>query len=224
MDAGPSVVVAETGDLARECEPLRGTAARDGARVSSTSGATAERLVAGGFRAVAQLAVSLVPALRRWAHGRLPRRARRRCDTEDLLQEALLGALEHMDELRATSPNALQCYLRRSIQNRICNERRRASLGEVENLGALDFADRRASPARELEETEHRERFRRAVLRLEPRFQELLIGWLELGLSWQDLAGACGFSSADAARMAAKRAVYRVAALMGETASTPSRG
>lgn len=90
--------------------------------------------------------------------------------------------------------------------------------------GALDFADRRASPARELEETEHRERFRRAVLRLEPRFQELLIGWLELGLSWQDLAGACGFSSADAARMAAKRAVYRVAALMGETASTPSRG
>src|SRR5215471_14755392 len=54
----------------------------------------------------------LVPALRRWARGRLPANARELCDTEDLVQDTLAGVLRHLTEFEARHQGSLLAYLR----------------------------------------------------------------------------------------------------------------
>src|SRR5690349_24653258 len=43
-----------------------------------------------------QLAARYLPVLRRWAHGRLPARARGLVDTDDLVNETMLHALDRV--------------------------------------------------------------------------------------------------------------------------------
>src|SRR5262245_60264019 len=66
-----------------------------------------------------------LPALRRWARGRLPAGARGLLDTQDIVQDAMVRALDHLDTFESRHEGALQAYLRQAVINRIRDEARR---------------------------------------------------------------------------------------------------
>ncbi len=166
------------------------------------------------FAAVERALGALLPFFHRWTHGRLPRYARRRMDSGDLVQEAIVGVLRNLGELDTADPVALRKYLIVAIQNRICDEVRRANRGEVTN-GVSNPADTRPSPLEDAIDEEHRRKYREALLRLGKEDQALLVGRVDLGLSFEELALVTGRPSPDAARLAARRAALRLAREMG---------
>lgn len=173
--------------------------------------------------AVDRLFELLMPLLLRWTHRRLPPRARRRMDSADLIQEALVGVLEHLPDLDERSPERVQAYAQQAIRNRIRDEIRRA--GKVEVAGGANrsgTASSDASPLDDAIDSEDQRRFRAALARLDPGDRELIVGRVDRGLDYRTLAARTGRPSAEAARVAVRRAVLRLAREMGrdETGGT----
>jgi RNA polymerase sigma-70 factor (ECF subfamily) len=166
-----------------------------------------------------------LPDLLTWAHGRLPRRARRRLETGDLVQEAALGALLHLEECDLEHPGRVQAYLRQSIRHRIIDEIRRADRVELGSEdGPDDAADRRPSPESGAIVSEERRRFRAALRRLDEDERILVVGRVDLELSYEELALATGRPTPDAARFATKRAVVKLAREIGRTGAAGGPG
>lgn len=148
--------------------------------------------------------------LRRWARGRLPRWARDLGDTEDLVQDTLVQALGRMDTFEPRGVGALGGYLRQAVLNRIVDRLRRRRPPLVSEPPA-DVATLEPSPLEELIGKQVLDRYEAALQRLKPEEREAVVGRLELGMSFVDLAAALGKSSPDAARMAVSRALLKVA-------------
>ncbi len=172
---------------------------------------------------VERMLLALIPYFRRWASGKLPDYARRRADTGDIVQEALIATLRRLGELDSSNPEALRRYLQVAIANRIRDEIRRARRGEV-LAGAPNakLGDARPGPLEEAIEAEDRARYRAALLSLQADDQALLVGRIDLGLDYDELALVTGRRSAEAARAAARRAAFRLAQALG-TAPRGSR-
>lgn len=155
--------------------------------------------------------------LRRWASGRLPNWARALADTDDLVQETLIQTFRRIDVFEPRRVGALQAYMRQAIINRIRDElrarRREPETGEIDDVKAAS-AD---SPLALAIGTEAVERYERALAMLRPDEREAVIGRVEMGYTYQELADALGKPSADAARKAAERALVRLAEVMGRT-------
>lgn len=166
-------------------------------------------------RAVEQLFVSLLPFLERWARGRLPPYARRRMDSGDLVQEAVVQALRRAGELDQLSAESLRLYLQTCILNRIRDEIRRAGRGEVRNGPLPATSDGRPGPLDDAIESEERRRYREALLRLGNEDRMLLVGRIDLGMSYADLALVTRRPTAEATRAAARRAALRLARSIG---------
>ena len=95
--------------------------------------------------------------------------------------------------------------------NRIRNEIRRTTRhGASEALDSA-AADAGLSPLEELIGKQTVERYEEALASLESSEREAIIGRVELGLSYSELAAAMGRPSADAARMAVSRALLKLA-------------
>src|ERR1700694_3180459 len=73
-----------------------------------------------------ELLARYLPRLQRWASGRLPSGVRTMLDTGDLVQDAVINALRHLNPLEIRTESALQVYLRRAVNNRIIDLYRRA--------------------------------------------------------------------------------------------------
>jgi RNA polymerase sigma factor (sigma-70 family) len=157
----------------------------------------------------------LLPALVRWTHRRLPARARRRMDSGDLIQEALLGALQHLPDLEGRGPESLRAYVQQSIRNRIRDELRRCDKVEVAGGDEAEAVDPASSPLERAISSEDDRRFRSALARLSAGDRELVLGRIERGLDYDQLAASAGKPSPDAARIATRRAVLRLAREMG---------
>jgi len=157
----------------------------------------------------------LMPSLQRWAHGRLQGGARDLLETADLVQQAMVGALRHLDRFEPRRRDALRAYLREAIRNRVKDEVRRS--GRRPPLVHVDGADVQGgeSPLSQLLNAEQEERFRRALDSLRPEERELLVARLELGFTYAQITVATGRPSPDAARMAVRRALLRLAEEMG---------
>jgi RNA polymerase sigma factor (sigma-70 family) len=153
-----------------------------------------------------------LPALRQWARGRLPRWARRRVDTEDLIQEAFVNLFRHLGRIEPRRRHALRSYLQESIRNRIRDEVRRAGRVEVTQEAPPDLHDIGTSPLDRAVASENSRRYREALARLDAGEQELIVGRMDLDLTYEQLALATGRSSPDAARVAVRRALLRLAA------------
>ncbi len=153
----------------------------------------------------------LLPRLVAWARGRLPPHARQQADTEDLVQDAALGALCNQKQIESRGEPGLWVYLRNSVLNGIRDETRRSARGEV----ALTITDSRPDPAptpdRRLEAREERRLFQAALDRLSGEDQALIIGRVELHLTCEELARVLGSGSPGAIRAASKRALLRLA-------------
>ena len=169
------------------------------------------RARAGDEAALNEVFARAIPLLKRWASGRLPRWARDMVDTDDLVQETVVSTLKHIDVFEYRVDSALQAYLRQAVMNRIRNEIRRAT--RHPSAETLDTAtpDTALSPLEELIGKQALDAYDEAMAALEPDEREAIIGRVELGLSYSQLAAAMGRPSADAARMAVGRALVKLA-------------
>ena len=179
-----------------------------------STGELLDRARAGDGVALERLCARHLHPLRRWAAGRLPRWARSTADTDDLVQDVVIQTLKRIDVFVSRRPGALQAYLRQSVMNRIRDEVRRTARAPVVEL--QDLEDVRDSPLDAAIGRETVDRYERALGRLRPAEREAIIGRLEMGYTYEELATALGKASADAARKAATRALVRLAEVMGD--------
>jgi RNA polymerase sigma factor (sigma-70 family) len=161
--------------------------------------------------ALDQLLARYLPRLRRWASGRLPDSARSMLDTGDLVQEAVIAALRHLDTLEIRTEGALQFYLRRAVNNRIIDLYRRAGRRPRREALPDDVAAPDPSPLEALIGVEAMERYERALERLREEDRHAIVLRIELGNDYEATAAALNKPSADAARMAVARALARLA-------------
>jgi RNA polymerase sigma factor (sigma-70 family) len=186
-----------------------------GGRSGLDEGATSIELIrlarAGDRSAMNELFERNFPPLRRWAHGRLPRWVRNVAETADLVQDVMLNAFRRLDAVEIRRRGALQAYLRRAIHNRINDEFR--SFGRRPHQEELDgtMSDARPSPLDVTLDAETRALYLEALARLRPADQELIVGRIELGYSYEQLATATTRPGSQAARVAVRRAILRLA-------------
>ena len=150
-----------------------------------------------------------MPRLRQWASGRLPRWARDVSDTPDLVQETLLQTLRKIDGFEPAHEGALQAYLRQAVMNRIRDEIRKRQRRPLADMPP-DVETSEPSPLEQAIGRQTVERYEAALGRMRDEDREILIGRIELGLTYEELAEAVGKPSAEAARKAAQRALVRL--------------
>ncbi|MEO5763568.1 MAG: sigma-70 family RNA polymerase sigma factor [Vicinamibacteria bacterium] len=151
-----------------------------------------------------------LPSLSRWARGRLPRWARDVADTNDLVQDTLLHTFGHIEAFEPRTEGALHAYLRQAVKNRIRDEIRKRMRRGPKELVDSDIVDSEPSPLEQAIGQQALDRYETALGRLREEERDLLIGRIELGLTYAELAEAAGKPSADAARQAARRALAKL--------------
>jgi RNA polymerase sigma-70 factor (ECF subfamily) len=174
---------------------------------------------AGDRLAVEALLQRCLPALTRWAHGRLPVAARGAIDTGDLVQDAALHALQRLGAFEPRHVGAMQAYLRQSVINRIRDEVRRIT----RHPAAVELPEEHpadvTSPLEFAIKAESYERYRRALGLLKPRDREMVVARVEVQWSLTEIAQRFGMRTADAARMAVSRALRRLSSQMSAPVS-----
>jgi RNA polymerase sigma factor (sigma-70 family) len=160
---------------------------------------------------------TIVSDLLRWAHGLLPARGRRQKDTGDLVQGVVAEAIERFDRNPEWSEAQRRSYLQTADRHRIVDELRRAEQVETavddRLLGSVPAGG--PSPLDSAIAAEERRRYWRALHSLPEDDQLLLVGRVDLELSYRRLALVTGRSNPDAARMATRRAALRLAREIG---------
>lgn len=154
------------------------------------------------------------PRLKRWASGRLPRYAREMTDTEDLVQEALIGTFKNFRAFEHRGEWALQAYLRRAVTNRIRDELRRHEAQPQRDEMPLGAATTDKSPLEMALGQEVFERYDASLATLDDIEREAVIARVELGCSYQEIALLANKPSPDAARMLVARALAKLAQAM----------
>jgi RNA polymerase sigma-70 factor (ECF subfamily) len=170
-----------------------------------------ERARSGDREALDVLFARHIPALRRWATGRLPRGVRDVADTQDLVQETVLQVFKRVEAFEPRGEGALQAYLRQAVLNRIRNEfrskTRRPSFESLDDQAPGDDT----SPLEAAIRQEQVDRYEAALSRVSQQERDLIVARLELGLTYEEMADALAKPSWNAARMATARALLRLA-------------
>lgn len=205
--------VPRTGAMLRGCQP-RGAASMSTTDRGQSTATLLSRIREGDVAAREQICSTCLPLLMRWAHGRLPRRARDLVETSDIVQSTLLRALSNLDGFESRHPGAFMAYLRTVLLNVVRNEIRRSTRrGESVDLdmamAAQDSALSQAVGQDLLWDYE------RALAELSPESREAVILRLEFGLDWEEIAEAMQRPSANAARMLVARALADLGARLG---------
>lgn len=154
----------------------------------------------------------LVPKLEAWARGRLPAYARRLKDTQDVVAEVLTRSVTKLEGFEEHGGGFLG-YVQKGILNQVRTEVRRArtdpTVNDVPELPALE-----RSALEELIDRDDLHRYERALGSLGAKDQELIRARVELNMTYQEVALHAGKPSSDAARMAVKRALGKLAQAM----------
>jgi RNA polymerase sigma factor (sigma-70 family) len=155
-----------------------------------------------------------LPALRRWASGRLPRWARDLADTEDLVQETVIKTIHNLDAFEHRHDGALQAYFRQAVMNKIRDECRR-----VARRPRRDPLDDRAeddgvSPLEAAIGRQAVDKYEAALQTLRETDRQAIVGRIEMGYRYEELAAMLGSPSADAARVSVSRALVKLAKAM----------
>ena len=170
----------------------------------------------GNERALRAICDRFGPRLTAWGRGRLPPQARDLLATEDIAQDVIARSLERLSGFRSRDSGSFLAYLKTAFMNRVRNEIRNAGRrpGREELQESIPASD--PSPIEQLLGREAEERYNAALNLLSPEEQELVIGRLELQMTYQELAIHTGKASPDAARMAVHRAIRRLATVLEE--------
>jgi len=169
------------------------------------------RVRTGDGQALETLMQRYVPALRRWASGRLPRWARDIAETDDLVQDTVLKCVKRLDTFEPRHDGALQAYLREAVLNRIRDECRR--MRRVPVLDPVDEETRHEglSPLDLAIGAEAVNRYEIALHKLRPVEREAIVARIEMGYSYAEVAVMLNKPSAEAARQTVTRALVRLA-------------
>jgi len=173
-----------------------------------------ERAKHGDHEAVDILFARHIPILRRWATGRLPHWARDLADTGDLVQATALDAFKSLNRFEVRGDGALQAYLRQALMNRLRNELRRVSRKPVPAVLDSGVVDDAQSPLEAAINREQLDKYSAALDQLPAEDREAIIGRLEFGLSYAELAELLGKPTPDAARKMVTRALVKLAEQM----------
>ncbi len=173
-----------------------------------------QKVRAGSLEARERLVRRYLATLRRWAHGRLPGRARDLVDTDDLVQDTLLRALDQVEGFEPRREGAFLAYLRRILVNQIRDQVRRVSRVPGHAELPEGIADVGPSPLAEAIGAEAFQKYEAAMATLSEEEQEGVMLRIEMGFTHQQVAEALGKPSANAARMFVARALVRLAEVM----------
>lgn len=172
-------------------------------------------LIRGGDTAARERLLSRIyKPLLRFAHGRLPARARDLTDTEDLVQVAMLRALDHIEEFDSRREGAFLAYLRSILMNLIRDEARRVKRRPEREELPEDLPDAGPTPLDEAVGREAMDRYDAALERLTEEQKEAVILRVEMGYTYAGIAEAMNLASPDSARMMVTRAIVRMSKLM----------
>ena len=152
-----------------------------------------------------------LPRLQRWASRRLPMGGRSMLDTGDVVQDAIIATLRHLDSIEVRTDNAFEIYVKRAIRNRIIDIYRRPKRLRRELDEGLPARD--PSPLDQVIGQEAFERYEAATEELSDSDCQLIVMHTEMGLSTAEIAEELG-KSTDAARMGVTRALKRLAEAM----------
>ena len=169
-----------------------------------------DRVRRGDRDAVDRLFERCLPALRRWARGRLPAAARGALDTQDLVQDTVLSSLRHLNQFESRHEGALQAYLRQAVLNRIRDEARKVTRRPAPAELTDSQPAHAASPLDIAIGRQGVERYEKALQKLRPADREAIVGRLELQYDYKELALVLGKPNANAARVAVTRALARL--------------
>jgi len=163
--------------------------------------------------AVEALMARYLVRLQRWASGRIPASARGLLDTNDVVQDALLGTFQRLEHFTPKHDGALMAYLRTAVGNRIRMELRRRQPAETVTDDADTLPSGDPSPLEMAVSRAAFARYEQALAELDEDDRAAIVGRFEMGYSYDALARAMNRPSSDAARKMVERAVRRLAAL-----------
>jgi len=169
----------------------------------------------GDSEALNRLLGRYLPRLRRWATGRLPWALRTMLDTGDLVQEAIINALPHLNNLEVRTERALEFYLQRAVKNRIIDLHKRGVRRPAREEMPEHVVAAGTSPEDDAIGAEALWRYERALASLKKEERQAIVLRVELGLQYKDMATQLGKPSPDAARVTVSRALVRLADKMG---------
>ena len=164
-----------------------------------------------------RLAGRYLEMLGAWAHGRLPSAARGLVDTDDLVQTAIVRALNNVATFQPRGEGAFLGYLRQIVLNKVKDEirrvqRRPAQVELDEELAARELR----SPLEEAIGSQQLARYEASLATLKEPQREAVVLRLEMGMRYRDIAEATGMPSAEAARALVGRGMVNLARLMRE--------
>jgi RNA polymerase sigma factor (sigma-70 family) len=168
----------------------------------------------GDDAALNALIARYLPRLQRWASGRLPHYARVMTDTDDLVQDALVGTFKNLRKFEHRGEWALQAYLRQAVTNRIRDELRRAENQRHRRQDIEDLATTEASPLERALGAQIFARYDAALGQLSDIEREAVIARMELGCSYAEIATLIEKPTPDAARVMVARTLEKVATMM----------
>ncbi len=168
------------------------------------------RARSGDDGALDQLFARYVPRLHRWAHGRVPLWARNAADTADYVQETVLHTLRHLGTFEPQREGALLGYLRRSLVNRVRDQFRHAARHPAPSEIDDSVVDGGQSPLDLAIGENDRERYEAGLKRLRRADRQAILASIELGYSYDQIALLLNKPSAEAARLAVRRALLRL--------------
>ncbi len=187
--------------------------------LGSTAGLI-ERVHGGDLLARETLVERCLPALKRWAHGRLPAWGRDLSETDDLVQVTLMRALRNLGEFAPERQGAFLAYLRQILVNALRDELRRNQRSVHEELGP-EFVDPRTEGRAPALDRETQLAYEAALGSLEQRQQQAVVLRLEFGMTFPEVAAELGMPSANAARMLVSRGLLKIAQVMECPPSPP---
>ncbi len=157
-----------------------------------------------------------LPILTKWAHGRLPDYVRDLSETDDMVQTALLKAMNKLDTFKPLHEGSFLAYLRKILLNNIRMEIRRFSrqAGRKQILSDVEVEDLQPSMLEQAIGTELLDKYEHALADMPSESREAVILRVEFGFSYPEIAESMNLSSANAARMKVSRSVTKLAELM----------
>ncbi len=161
------------------------------------------------------------PRLERLVHGHLPRNLCGANDTQDIVQNSLCRALEHLDRYDYRHEGAFLAWLRAIVRHVIVDMLRRTHRTGGDDLDPDRLSSAAPSPLQQAIGVDDIEIYERALGELPEPQRHAVIMRLEYEMSFASIATALQMPSTNAARMMVHRASERLAKRMRELGSEP---
>ena len=180
------------------------------------------RSQSGDTAAFAELMERFGPRLSAFLHSRLPPVRRALNDTDDALQEIRLKVWQALPKFESRGIGSFWWFLRQVARNRVTDEWRKAARQDAmaPAIGAVgadstgrppEPIDPAATPQGAAISAEEQELFEEALASVPDPARRAVVLRLELHLDYGDIARDVGYPSPDAARVAIRRALVKVA-------------